>query len=145
MKTIQKLLIIETTIFIVAFLVYMFWMFYPLTPMQLIGPYKVKTPVVIAGQNLIYTAHACRNTTVSGVVEYALEDHIAIPFASTSSLNQPVGCGYKDVAFNIPSIIPPGNYHLHLKATYQINPIRIFTVEVDTQNFQVIANPSAKE
>ena len=143
MKAIHKLLIIELTIFIIAFLVYMYWLFIPLVPMQLIGPYKVKTPIVQAGGNLIYTAHACRYTNVEGTVEYTLQDHIVYTFAPTGTLNRPQGCGTKDVLFNIPSIIPPGTYTLHLKVSYPLNPVRTFVTEVDTMSFQV-ATPSGK-
>jgi hypothetical protein len=139
MKIIRQLLIFEMIIFALSFVMYLSWLFLPVTPMQLIGPYKVKTPVVVQGGNLIYTAHACRNTMASGIVEYSLTDDIVYTFAQTTTLNRPKGCGYKDVLFNIPSVIHPGTYHLHLKATYQINPVRTFIVEVDTENFTVVA------
>lgn len=131
--------IINVNILITSILFYLIYLLiFPITPFKLFGPDPVKTKKVIAGQLLIYTTRYCRYIDGKGVVNRSLVDSLIYVLPEVPSLNQPKGCGTKDIIMTIPKDVPSGKYHVHIKGTFQVNPIRNYVVEVDTEQFEVI-------
>ncbi len=115
-----------------------FLLFYPIKPFEVFGPYKVKTKVVIAGQPLIYTANYCRRMDGPGTVSRTLNDGLVYVLSESPVLNANQGCKAQDIKIIVPKDVPSETYTMHIKATFKVNALRNYVVEVDTEPFDVI-------
>ena len=131
--------IIAFNILSMAIMVYVvILLVFPLKPIEFFGPNKVKTKVVKAGDRFIYTANYCRKTNGPGKVTRTLVDSLLYVLPEVSAINAPIGCGKRDIVITIPKDVPTGEYHLHIKGTFQVNAIRNYVAEVDTEKFTII-------
>lgn len=112
-------------------------LYWPVTVIKpLIQPYKILTPVVKVGDNIIYEVNACKYYETTGTITRSFEDGAIYP-AISSQGNVTKGCTKSEVSVAVPNYIPPGVYHLNLDAAYQINPIRTIIYHFKTSDFVV--------
>lgn len=113
----------------------LFWPIQTLVPN--VQPYKVLTPVVHVGENLVYQVNACKYVNVHAEVIRTFSDGINYP-STTSANNLAVGCHITNISTPVLSYIPPGRYHLSLDAIYVINAFRTEHVRSITEEFTVV-------
>lgn len=133
--TIASLLLIAIAMGLVVVAVY--WKVYPY---QLLtfneSPFKVGSNVVKAGGVLTYTSNYCKYTDLPVTVSRTFQN--AIVFSTPTEItNRPTGCHTISIQVNVPSELPPGNYHLVNVYQYPPNPLRIITIQENTEEFTV--------
>lgn len=99
--------------------------------------YKVLTPVVTVGGNLIYQIDSCKLMDVQGTVYRSFVDDVRYPTISSTGIVRP-GCRKTNVEITVPNFVEPGKYHLELDVVYQVNFLRTQTYHFRTQDFKVI-------
>ena len=114
-----------------------FWPFRVLAPQ--VQPYRILTPVVAAGQPVVYEANFCKYTAAPALVTRGLYGEngafISLPTVAT---NLPSGCHVVQSATTVvPSTAMPGRYTIELTLTYHVNALRDITVKVQTATFTV--------
>lgn len=127
-------------IFIIYGLVLLFayWIFYPYNPLEITTPVKVLTPVVKPGEVVYIDFEFTKNTPIKPEVKMALVDGVIFNLPEFSPIN-PVGDTDSKVVgvVTVPTTVPCGEYHIHFSADYQMNPLRVVTVEYETERFIV--------
>lgn len=102
-----------------------------------VQPYKVLTPKVRVGDQLVYVVDSCKYLKVTGIVSRSFVDGVRYPSITSSGIVKP-GCSKTKVAIQVPNYVVPGIYHVDLSVQYQINPFRTDTYNFYTENFEVI-------
>lgn len=129
-------------IFCIAFMGYVtylaVWPFKTIEPTH--QPYKVLTPKVHPGEDIVYVSEICRYTDVQPTVVRQLVGESIIYLPNRIS-KFPKGCGAYKVPSRVPPETPPGFYHLELAPSYRINPVRTIVVNIETEEFEVVEPP----
>jgi hypothetical protein len=112
-----------------------------LYPYKTLEVYNVtaKTPIVNAGENLIYTVDYCKFTNASSVVFRTLhsaDDTSIVPFPSVMTVSVK-GCHKVDVPLTIYKETPPGIYYMAAVAIFKINSLRDISVSFRSNNFEI--------
>jgi hypothetical protein len=116
-----------------------YWMIYPYkTVVFLNHPFEIspETLVVKAGQNITYHTDYCKYTTLPATVTRSFVDGVKYSTPPTIANNAP-GCHELFPSLLVPNL-PPGTYYLRNIYQYQVNPIRIITIEATTSAFTII-------
>lgn len=121
-----------------------FTLFYILFwPVQVIKPntipYKVLTPIVKVGGDLVYQVDACKFIDSKATVYRSFVDGQRYP-ALISFNNIRKGCGITNVKIPVPNFVIPGKYHLELDIEYRINALKSVTYHFRTEEFYIIEN-----
>jgi hypothetical protein len=117
----------------------LFWPFEPLVPQ--VQPYEVISKEIAPGEPILYRVDVCKNTDATALVARQLVgDNGRFISLGSSVTSVPSGCSKTISATTIlPQGVPPGQYHLELSITYQINALRTIVVRVQTDTFTVVA------
>jgi len=104
-----------------------------------VQPYRILTPVVQAGQPVVYEADFCKYTDAPALVTRGLYGEngsfISLPTVAT---NLPTGCHVVQSATTVvPITTTPGQYSVELTLTYHVNALRDITIKVKTATFTV--------
>jgi hypothetical protein len=116
-----------------------FWMIYPYPTLVFLNqPFEITpdTLIVKPGQNITYHVDYCKYTTLPAIVSRSFIDGVKYSVPQTIATN-PAGCHEIFPSLQAPNL-PPGTYYLKNSYQYQVNPIRIITVEATTSAFTII-------
>lgn len=89
----------------------------------------------------------CKKIRATGKVRTSFVGESREVFLPVAEDKQPPQCNAGQLQpIEVPVLIPkdlsPGNYHIHFRITYDINPVRNGVVEeFDSQQFEVVAKP----
>ena len=113
-----------------------YWTFYPYNPLEIEYPIEVLTPIVAEGEMVYVNFDFQKNTKIKPDISMALVDGIEFALPSHTPINIPGTTSDKIVGIlKIPTTIPCGQYYISFSADYQMNPIRIITVDYQTEVF----------
>lgn len=104
-----------------------------------VQPYKVLTPIIKAGQPVVYQADVCKYKEASSIVvrSFVDENHVVYPIPQQAS-NVPSGCQKNNVTVaSLPSF-HPGNWYITLDIQYQVNILRTESYHFKTATFTII-------
>lgn len=100
-------------------------------------PYKVLTPVVHSGGELVYVVDACKIMETTAVASRSFIDGVVFSLPSTTA-NIKKGCFKTNMSVTVPKQISSGTWHLQIDIEYKVNTFRTKTYHFKTENFQVI-------
>lgn len=130
------LIIIALAMFMICVAGY--WKFVPVkvvTPN--VQPYKIMTPVVAPGDDVVYQVNACKYNEAQGTIYRYFIDEAGTSYPTTPSYgNVRIGCLKTNVPVLVPKL-PSGTYHLLLDVGYQVNPLRVEYYHLTTDNFVI--------
>jgi len=116
----------------------MYWLYFPYSVMDIYDtPYKVDKKTVYQGEQLTYSFRYCKYIDAPATIKREFVDGIVFQSDENES-NLPVGCGTQVVTLKIPTVLPPGEYYLRIKATWEVNPIRTIKLINRTESFEVL-------
>ena len=132
----HKASIVSLAVSIVCLFTIIFLLFWPTTvivPNR--QPYRVITPTVKAGENMVYEVDACKYYDVSSMVtrEIVVES-VHYPLSPLQN-NISKGCNKTHVSIMIPSVIPPGTAYLDLTVSYYLSALKTETYHFKTEEF----------
>jgi hypothetical protein len=116
-----------------------YWYFWPDNIITVTNPLNIKVDkeVYKPGDRITYTFDYCKDRDMIGLISKALVNDIRIVYTSIHS-NLSVGCHKATIgSVIIPEYVPDGSYHLEVTGEYQINPIRTYTVFLQTVEFTI--------
>lgn len=123
-------------------------MFWPFKTVDILNnPFPVLNSPIKAGDIIKWEVHSCRHTGATAeVVRTLIADDVTpgtsslvrIPLNNDSSRLEK-GCT-KHITANtvIPVSTPPGDYHIEINISYQVNPFKKVERQYETQSFQVL-------
>ena len=101
---------------------------------------KVLTPVVTAGEDVVFLFDYCRITERPSTITRTLRnDAFSAPLGVINSSAVP-GCYVLEARVPIPGTIPPGRYFVYSVNVTEVNPLRTIAVPHSTEPFEVINN-----
>lgn len=110
-----------------------------LWPVEIISnvkqPYKVITPEVKQGEDMIYIADHCKLKEAGASIQRSLTDGIVIPLPEKPS-NLPIGCHRVPIHVFISTKVPPGKYYMTIDIEYKINSFRSVFYHLKTEQFK---------
>lgn len=134
---------VVTAIDAAAIVVALYWLLWPAHVLTVVGQDAILNSgqMVVAGQAVIYRVAYCKYTDKQAFLSRSLVGSVLYGLPQSTN-NIPPGCRTA-ISQNtiIPTGVAPGIYHLELRATYQINPLRSVSVESRTQDFIVTSAP----
>jgi hypothetical protein len=112
---------------------------YPYQPIVIQQPIEIKNTnkQVKAGDLLIYKIKYEKKMNVSGKLSRKLVNSYKIDLAD-SIVTAPIGHDCDQVKIQIPKFADPGIYYLWWSTSYQVNPLRIITVSVESEKFEIV-------
>jgi hypothetical protein len=125
-------------VFITAFFVTAFWLFYPYRPI-VVHYIKVLNPgkTVMAGDFLTYEISYDKKMDVVGVLSRKIENTYVYDLRDSVASN-PIGPGVDRVQIPIPEFAETSDdYHLRWVVRYPVNPLRWVTVMAIGETFSV--------
>lgn len=142
MKIFNTLAYLSLTVSFVIVAIGIYWLFYPYKLFVYnVSPMKVLTPTVKVGGDLQYIADYCKYTSmIPKSIKRQLVGGYAYDLPVSTSSNFPQGCAQIEVAvpMYLPASIKPGKYKIKVTGEYQANPLRTWTYEVYTEEFNLI-------
>lgn len=131
-------------IFLVGLLSY--WEFYPVIPIKTYPtPYAIVYPenkIVKQGGYIAYEFTYDKYMDLMPTIQRQFVDGLVFNVSGTT--DPTVGGIGRNIRARvqvpIPETLPPGKYHLAINATYELNPIRVFHNDNNTEVFEVIAS-----
>ncbi len=135
----QKLALHITTAGALMVLYVAYLLLWPVTPMQVIQPYKVLTPVVSQGTRMAYEVAYCTKKPRTFVVHRVLlnvktQELWDIP-DRINILSK--GCTKETHELLTPLRADLGKYKMIATVTLQVNPIRSVTYQYETEVFEI--------
>jgi len=112
-----------------------YWLVYPYNPVD-INSVTLQSKTVKAGGTLFYTVDRCRNTDAVVEVTRFLVDGVKISYPVTSAQANK-GCEVNTYPISIPDYTPAGIYHFEFTYKFQVNPLRIVQITVQTEQFNI--------
>ena len=100
-----------------------------------------------AGDTMLITVDACRNTTAGAMLQPTFIN------LSTNQLfdgvpvyvdNLPIGCSVSTIAVTVSHYLPPGTYVRRVRARYEVNFLTDRVVELTTEEFEILEAPARK-
>jgi hypothetical protein len=120
--------------------VFAFWAFYPYKTLELkddVFPILNKDKTIKQGGTLQFVSDNCKYVDLPATTSRAFVNSI-IYYVPTTTTNIRKGCGKVTINVSVSRELPPGKYYLHNIFQYKVNPVRIMTVEHNTEPFFVI-------
>lgn len=121
-------------------IIMLYLLFAPITVIKAnVQPYKVLTPNVKVGQQIVYQVDACKYMDVSGMIErnfVSTESGILYP-ALVETNNISSGCSKTRVSTTVPLFLPTGDYYISLRVVYKVNVMRDEIYNFKTVPFHV--------
>lgn len=99
--------------------------------------YKILTPVVKRGTQVIFESEFYKHTDLSATVSRQLIDGNVYYYAEMPATN-PQGYNKIKVTLDIPSYAEPGKYYIRSIIKYRVNFLRTITYINDTEYFEII-------
>jgi hypothetical protein len=94
----------------------------------------------LAGCDVIGELKYSKHANIRARITRQLEDGIVIPYQEISS-NLPVGKNLStSYVFHVPKNACSGRYRLQMVYNYQVNPLRVISIPVCSNFFDVIAS-----
>ncbi|MCK9370284.1 collagen-like protein [Candidatus Dojkabacteria bacterium] len=119
--------------------VFVFWLVYPYKTVTFNKePFKVLTPVVKKGENLVYEVDYCKYTKVTPTTSKAFLDEIIFNLPDSTAVYKPIGCDVIKFNLLVPTTLPIDTYVLQTTYKYKVNPIREIIVVAKTEPFSVV-------
>lgn len=114
-----------------------------------VQPYKVITPVVNAGENMVYVANVCKYKEHVAIATrtFVDEQNVHYPLPAQAS-DVPAGCHDNKVIVPTLPTYHPGKWHIELDIQYQVNLFRTQSYHFKTETFTIqntITQPTAQE
>lgn len=149
LKILTKL-IVMVSIFgsIVLILLVVFWFDYPyrvidfygkiqIIPLDGVSSASTDMPKVKSGDPIYFQIDYCKYTDLPAVVETTFQDSViySTPTVVTSNVK---GCRVMKILSQIPLGLPPEIYTMTKTYEYQVNPLRVIRVSVDSEPFQIV-------
>lgn len=103
-------------------------------------PYKVATPVIKAGDNLIYVADVCKYKDLFSTTTRTFVDQEGVHYPLIAQIsNVPKGCNSNPVV--VPTLLSfhPGVWYLTIDTEYQVNVLRSESYHFRTVTFTITA------
>jgi hypothetical protein len=116
------------------------WYYFPEHIISVENPQKVSMDkqVYTAGEQFTYSFDYCKKKNVESKIQRFFVDGTRIPFNDTVSTLE-LGCHRANISvLSIPGNASTGTYHIVIQATYKVNPVREYVMELRTVDFQVI-------
>jgi hypothetical protein len=101
-------------------------------PVRTIRPHPQADGVVFLNINY------CKNTKAEGRVRTSFVSPTREYFFPVSIDRQDPNCKFQEVPVAIPHEVLPGEYHIHFRITYKVNPIKTVVEEFDSKKFEVV-------
>ena len=122
----------------------MYWQFWPQDIVETYPtPYKIVYPtnkIIKQGDVLVYELKYNKETDLVPIVYRQFVDGLVFNVSDNTSVLTQAGRGTARVQITVPETLPPGKYHLNIKAVYQLNPLRTYTDTNNTEEFTIIEN-----
>ena len=138
----EKLTVLLLAVSLSIVLVGLYWSFRPYRLFTYTtSPMKVLTPNVKIGGDIVYVANYCKYTNKIPIsVKRQLVGGYAYDLPISTSSNFPQGCGQIEVStpLYVPASVKPGKYKIKVTGEYQANPLRTWSYEVYTEEFNII-------
>jgi hypothetical protein len=129
---------ISLVILLGALFLFMFWLVYPYKTVTFNKePFRVLTPVIKRGENLIYEIDCCKYIKMSPMTARSFVDELIYNLPMGIATPKPLGCGVYKFNLLVPLTLPPDTYVLKTVYKYQVNPIREIEVVGVTEKFIV--------
>lgn len=114
------------------------WEDWPYNTLKFNDPvFPVINKKVKQGGLLLYRSNYCKYINLPAKVSRSFVNHLI--FSSPQMYtNRRTGCNVITVGVQIPPELPPGIYYLQNIYSYQVNPLRVITLEHNTESFEVI-------
>lgn len=134
--------VVSMTIIGVALVFLLIGGFLAFTPVDVatanVQPYKVTTPTVKAGENMVYVADVCKHKELLSQVTRTFVDEDGVHYPIPQQLSTiPVGCAKNPVVVPTLPSYHSGKWYLTLDVTYQVNILRSQTYHFRTETFTV--------
>lgn len=134
--------VISATIIAVALMFLFIGLFLALKPVDIIKPntqpYRVLTPVVKAGEPMVYEVDACKNKDLPSMVSRRFVDEAGVRYPlPTIESNVILGCNKSGVPVATYPTMKPGKWYLALDVTYQVNLLRSQSYHFTTDTFEI--------
>jgi len=138
-RTFLSTVMIFSNIFVIAFItLIIFWSVYPYKPIVFKDKvFHVIQEKVKAGGLFTYASRYYKKTEIASNVSCEYINGLSFSTPMTIS-NKPIGEQNLNITTIIPKELPPGKYVRKCVYRYQVNPIRIVTVIMQTEPFEVI-------
>ena len=114
-----------------------FWTVYPYKILDIKGKYKVLTPTVKPGQELMFQRNVDKLVGIQGDVNCSFVDGIEYKLPMRRSLTLK-GQDNSIQSVIVPKQIIPGKYKYSCHITFQVNPIHTVVYYLETEQFEVI-------
>lgn len=101
------------------------------------APFPVQTIEQNGEEILLLKVDYCKNTNTTGDVRVSFVSTSAEIFLPMSKEKQPRACVNTDLPIVVPKNLPPDEYHIHFRATYQVNPFKTVVSQFDSVTFKV--------
>ena len=100
-------------------------------------PIGVTNKTVKVGGVLSINVDSCRYTSVPTETSRRIVDGIVYVLPN-AIINNNLGCKKTTALINIPEGVEPGKYHLVSDLSWKVNPIRVITKTVESEEFTVV-------
>lgn len=114
-----------------------FWLLWPYKVVTVNQMPTFTTQKVRAGEVIKFTLDYCKHINVPALVTRQLIDRQVI-FLPEMITNLPIGCSKGEREIQLPPMMPPSTYYLHMTTTYKVNPLRSITYVWDSNHFEVV-------
>lgn len=98
--------------------------------------YKVLTPVVKRGENVVFESEFYKNTNLPATVSRQLINSNIYVYSDVV-INNPAGPNKLKMTIQIPDFVEPGIYYIKSTVRYKVNFLRTITYVNDSETFQV--------
>lgn len=125
-------------IIVMGFFITGVWEFVPDNVVVINGPVTTDKTVYKQGERISYTFSYCKTKKLPGRISRTLVNSTYIVFSPIMS-DLPVGCREITTSdLTIPDYADPGTYHIEGTGEYQINPLRKYYNNWQSNEFQII-------
>lgn len=135
MKLVTLGTIIMGAIAIGGLVVLSYWSFHPHRTLEVQSITTDKTEYK-AGDRMVLHVEFCKFTGAEALITRRFVDGVVFTTPAVR-VNNPPGCRDIDVAISVPNI-PAGEYELLNTFDYQVNPVKLISVEATTNKFSII-------
>lgn len=138
MNNTQKLLLLLNGILFIILLYIICLLVYPYKIIEWNDEiFPIENKIVRAGESLIFTSDYCKYVDLPATISRSFINNFA--YATTPTItNAHKGCKKMRVIVPIPAELPDGEYYLHTKYVYEVNPLRKITYTKDTEKFTIM-------
>jgi hypothetical protein len=130
-------------LFYAGFIIYStivgYWLFWPYNVIDVERPIQIMNEgkTVQAGDRLIYKIKYKKHMDIQGELNRKLINNYKIDLKDTLA-TAPIGPDCDKVAIEIPRNAEEGTYYLWWSVSYKVNPLRVITIQADSEPFRVV-------